>query len=101
MNPIIYLLEGGLHRVMKGRSNHTDSSGRALTHAISRPATLPLWRPSKPLLCWYSLDSSPSEYSQMSTHLPGFQSFVVVSSFFLHDFVLAKLATSSIRVKEH
>ena len=32
----------------------------------------------------------------MSTHLPGFQSFL---KSFLHHFVLAKLATSSIRVK--
>ena len=31
----------------------------------------------------------------MSTHLPGFRTF----SRFLHNFVLAKLATSSIRVK--
>ena len=31
----------------------------------------------------------------MSTHVPGFQSF----SSFLHQFVLAKLANSSIRVK--
>ena len=30
----------------------------------------------------------------MSTHVPGFQSFIR----FLHDFVLAKLATSSITV---
>ena len=36
-----------------------------------------------------------TEYSQMSTHLPGFQSFLR----FLHHFVLAKLASSSIRVK--
>ena len=36
-----------------------------------------------------------AEYSQMSTHVPGFQSFFS----FLHHFVLAKLATSSIRVK--
>ena len=32
----------------------------------------------------------------MSTHLPGFRSFFIC--FFLHHFVLAKLATSSIRV---
>ena len=32
----------------------------------------------------------------MSTHLPGFRSFFI----FLRDFALAKLATSSIRVKE-
>ena len=32
----------------------------------------------------------------MSTHLPGFQSF----SGFSHHFALAKLASSSIRVKE-
>ena len=31
----------------------------------------------------------------MSTHVPGFQSFFL---FFLHHFVLAELATSSIRV---
>ena len=36
-----------------------------------------------------------AEYSQMSTHLSRFQSFFG----FLHRFVLAKLATSSIRVK--
>ena len=36
-------------------------------------------------------------FSQMSTHLPRFQSFFLD---FLHDFVLAKLATSSIRVKQ-
>ena len=41
--------------------------------------------------CWYSLDSS-----QMSTFVPGFQSFLEV---FLHHFVFAKLATSSTRVK--
>ena len=34
-----------------------------------------------------------TEYSQMSTHLPGFQSY-----FRFHDFVLAKLATSNIMV---
>ena len=33
----------------------------------------------------------------MNTHVTGFQSFL---SFFLHHFVLAKLATSSIRVKD-
>ena len=33
----------------------------------------------------------------MSTHMPGFQSF----SAFLHHFVLARLATGSIRVNEN
>ena len=33
----------------------------------------------------------------MSAHVPGFQSILSV---FLHHFILAKLATSSIRVKE-
>ena len=37
-----------------------------------------------------------AEYSKRSTHLPGFQSFF---SFFSNHFVLAKLATTSIRVK--
>ena len=35
-----------------------------------------------------------AEYSQMSIRVPGFQSF----SGFLHPFVLAKSATSSIRI---
>ena len=54
-----------------------------------------LWKPSKPChvgIHWKAL----AEYFHMSTHLPGFQSF----SNFLHHFVLAKLATSSIRVKQ-
>ena len=54
-----------------------------------------LWKPSKPShvgIYWKAL----IEYSQMSTHFPGFQTFLVS---FLHKFVLAKLAISSIRVK--
>ena len=50
-------------------------------------------KPSKPChvgIHWIAL----AEYSQMSTHLPGFQSF----SSFLHHFVLARLSTTSIRV---
>ena len=53
-----------------------------------------LWKQSKPChvgIHWIALD----EYSQMSTHMPGFRSFFR----FLHHFVLAKWATSSIRVK--
>ena len=52
-----------------------------------------LWKPSKPYhvgIHWIAL----VECFQMSTHLLGFQSFFR----FLHHFVLAKLATSSIRV---
>ena len=52
------------------------------------------WKPSKPChlgIHWIAL----TEYSLMSTHVPGFQSF----SAFLHHFVLAKLTTSSTRVK--
>ena len=51
------------------------------------------WKPSKPCnvgIHWTAL----VEYSRMSTHKPGFQSFLS----FLHHFVLAKLAISSIRV---
>ena len=57
------------------------------------------WKPSKPChvgIYWKAL----TEYCQMSTHLPGFQS-CFVSVFFLgfsHHFVLPKLATCSIRV---
>ena len=54
------------------------------------------WKPCK-LCCgaihWIAL----TEYFQMSTHLPGFQPFFR----FLHHFVMAKLATSSIRVKHN
>ena len=48
------------------------------------------------LSCWYSLEAL-SEYSQMNTHMPGFQSYFI----FFHHFILAKLATSSIRVKSN
>ena len=49
------------------------------------------WKTLKPCLVgihWKALD----EYSQMSTHVPGFEAP-------LHHFLLQKLATSSIRVK--
>ena len=52
-----------------------------------------IWKPSKLYhigIHWIAL----AEHSQMSTHLPGFQSF----SRFLHHFVLAKLANNSKRV---
>ena len=51
------------------------------------------WTPSKPYhigIHWITL----AEFSQMSAHLPAFQSFLS----FLHHFVMAKLATTSIRV---
>ena len=54
-----------------------------------------LWKPSKPYhvgIHWIAL----AEYSQMSTRVPGFQSF----SWFLRHFVLAKLDSSSISVKD-
>ena len=38
-----------------------------------------------------------AEYSQMSTHLPGLQSFFRL---YMYHFVFAKLATSSIRAKK-
>ena len=52
-------------------------------------------KPSKPCHVgnhWIAL----TEYSQMNNHMPGFQSFF---RDFLRHFVLAKLATSSIKVK--
>ena len=70
-------------------------SGR---HVLTLPMLLRLLpskvqgRPSKPYhvgIHWIAL----AEYSQMSTHMPGFHSFFM----FLDHFVLAKLATSSIR----
>ena len=53
------------------------------------------WKPSKPChvgIPWIAL----AEYSQMSTHMPGFQSFLSV----LHCFVMAKLVTSSMMDKD-
>ena len=53
------------------------------------------WKPSKP--CHFGTHwKALAEYSQMSTHLPGFQSFFS----FLHHFVSTKIATSSVRVKK-
>ena len=52
------------------------------------------WKSSKPChvgIHWIALN----EYPRMRTHVPGFQSF----SEFFHHLGLAKLATSSIRVK--
>ena len=51
-------------------------------------------KPSKPChvgIHWIVL----AEYSQIGSHVPGFQS---IFSFFFHNFVLARLATSSISV---
>ena len=53
-----------------------------------------IWKPSKPChvgIHWIAL----AEHSQISTHVPGYSRF----SGFWHHFILAKLATSSIRAK--
>ena len=78
----------------------------AETHVITLPMLRVLsskaqelqyfWEPSKP--CHFGIYlTALTEYSHMSTHLPGFQS---IFTGFLHHFILARLATSSIRVKE-
>ena len=52
------------------------------------------WKPSIP--CHFGIHwTALIEYSYISTHVPGFQSFLRP----LHYFVLTKLATTSIRVK--
>ena len=54
------------------------------------------WKTSEPYhagIQWIAF----AEYSQMSTHLPGFQSFFKIN--FFRIFVLAKIATSSISVE--
>ena len=54
------------------------------------------WKPSKS--CHVGIHAiALTEYSQMCTNVPGFQFFLKVS---LHHFLLAKLATSCIRVKK-
>ena len=40
-----------------------------------------------------------AEYSQTSTHLPGVS--LIICQFFLHHYVMAKLATSSMRVNNY
>ena len=73
---------------------------RRLTLPILRPFSAKaqgrkhFWKPSKPChvgIHWIAF----TEYSQMSTMYQGFSHFL---KGFLHHFVLAKLATSSIRV---
>ena len=49
----------------------------------------------QPLSCWYSLESS---HGVLSDEYP-YARVSVISQLFLHHFVLAKLATSSIGVK--
>ena len=68
--------------------------GNIIFNAFNAQGRKDFWKPSKPChvgILWTAL----TEYSQLSTHMQGFQSFFV----FLHHFILAKLATSSIRVK--
>ena len=63
--------------------------------ATSVQRTSSSWKPIIPCqvgIHWIAL----AEYSQMATRVTGFQSFF---RFFLHHFLLANLATSSIRVK--
>ena len=63
---------------------------------IQSTKTQRFWNPSKPChvgIHWIAV----TEYSQMSTHVPGFQSFF---RYFASLCVLANSAPSSIRVKE-
>ena len=74
-------------------SQHLNPSNDEATFAKAQ-GRKPFWKRSKPChigIHWKAL----AEYCQMSTHVPGFQFFFS----FLHHLVLAKLATSSIRVK--
>ena len=57
---------------------------------MSKSTMMQIFKPCHVGIHWIVL----AEFSQMSTHVPGFQSFLR----FLHHFVLAKLATTSIRV---
>ena len=62
---------------------------------VQSTRTQRILKPSKP--CHVGIQwKAPAEYSQLSTHVPVLQSFFRV---FCIIFVLAKLATSSIRVK--
>ena len=61
---------------------------------VQSTRTQSFWKPFKQ--CHFGIHwIAPSELSQMSTHVSRFQSFF---SFFLHNFVLAKSANSSIRI---
>ena len=77
-------------------NNFLNPSNAEATFALLVQECKNLWKPSKPYLVgthWKAL----TEYSQMSTHLPEFQCFF---RFFAFN-VLAKLATTSIRFKNH
>ena len=62
---------------------------------IQRTKTKSFLKIIQKLSCWYPLESSRWELPDEYTYVPGFQSF----SMFLHHLVLAKLATTSMRVK--
>ena len=97
-----------LQKLLCSRTDCLCSRAFKLGHPIFKVITLTMLRllsskpqgrkdfltPLKPChvgIHWIAL----AEYSQMSTYMPGFQSFFS----FLHHFELAKVANSSIRVK--
>ena len=93
--PVAYLRTGVC--CIRGLQRHLQVKNLTDDEATFVQGRKDFWKPFKPChvgIHWIAL----AEYSQMSTHLPGFQLFFV---FFVHGFVLAKLATIDIRVKYH
>ena len=99
-------LERDIHKIKVSQLGGSSIAGKLMVWHVVSPSNAEatfiqqtstqsfFWKPSKPYhvgIHWMAL----TEYSQMSTHVPGFQSY----SRFLHHFVLAKLATSSIIIK--
>ena len=79
---------------VNGVTNNVTPLTLPMLRLISSKAQKHIQKNSNTILtlsCWYSL----VEYSQMSINVAGFRSFFR----FLHTFVLAKLATSSIRFR--
>ena len=97
---ILHLKFYQLERLIQVRDTHTISNLHYLAlpmlRLLSSKAQLPkdFWKSSK--LCYVGIHwIAFPKYSQMSTQVPRFRLF----SGFLHHFVWAKLATSSMRVK--
>ena len=90
----VFVLYEGVH---SNRNEHLATQLMLRLPSPKAQGPKDFWKQSKPChvgMHWKAL----AEYSHMGTHLLGFQSFF---SFFLHHFVLTKLATSSIRVKQY
>ena len=83
------------HFMLWHRLAHSFNPSNAEATFVLSTRTLKLLKTMPALSCWYSLDS----YRRALSFEYPFALVSVIFSGFLHNFVLVKLATSSIRVK--